>query len=396
MNIRIPGLEGIDIDEVLGRVPQSRPPLNKKRPLPKPPLNKKRPLPVSRPIDSPIISGGFPGGIGIGGAQLGERITGPGSFNKMFGKGESSKPDVPVEIPKIINIPGVGPIQLPKAVDRPISVADEAPLDNRMPFEIKNLELPTSGNRGINPPLGKRADGSTIYLMDDDAFDILESREIDDPYAGYRDREDDDDEDTPPVDFQQPSDYLSEQEMENITTPNPSLTEEQLRQLYTSGMMDYDDDYFTDTEGMFGEAGQRYGLGVDQDRIDEIAEEINFSSNQPAPTPAPTPAPIKAPPPPDPFKDYVPRNILGTSFDPKDVSYQKQQVADARARMTPGANIQGGGYLTYDNPLLGNKQTQFSGYGQPMPTAPLMNYAGLASPKTYSTPPPDPDKEIIR
>ena len=64
--------------------------------------------------------------------------------------------------------------------------------------------------------------------------------------------------------------------------------------------------------------------------------------------------------------------------------------------MTPGANIQGGGYLTYDNPLLGNKQTQFGGYGQPMPTAPLMNYAGLASPKTYSTPPPDPDKEIIR
>ena len=78
MNIRIPGLEGIDIDEVLGRVPQSRPPLNKKRPLPKPPLNKKRPLPVSRPIDSPIISGGFHGVIGIGGAQLGEIITGNG------------------------------------------------------------------------------------------------------------------------------------------------------------------------------------------------------------------------------------------------------------------------------------------------------------------------------
>ena len=50
MNIRIPGLEGIDIDEILGRVPQSRPPLNKKRPLPKPPLNK------VRPIDSPILS----------------------------------------------------------------------------------------------------------------------------------------------------------------------------------------------------------------------------------------------------------------------------------------------------------------------------------------------------
>ena len=211
--------------------------------------------------------------------------------------------------------------------------------------------------------------------------------------------------DTAPVGFKQPSEYLSEQEMQNITTPNPSLTEEQLRQLYTSGMMDYDDDYFTDTEGMFGEPGQRYGLGVPQDRIDEIAQEINFSSNQPVetlpvevplpvdPRPAPTPPPA---PPVNPFEGFVPRNIIGPSFDPKDVSAQRQMVADARARMTPGANIQGGGYLTYDNPMLGNKQTQFGGYGQPMPTAPLMNYAGLSSPTTYSTPAPDPDKEIIR
>jgi len=389
MTIRIPGLEGIDIDEILGRVPQSRPPLNKKRPTPRPPLNKARPKPKP--------SGSVPNEV-----ELSKALK---DFSKQVkSRPSSERPPVLGSIPGtgeigIINIPGVGPIQLPKAVDRPTSVADGAPLDIRMPFEIKNLELPTSGNRGINPPLGKRADGSTIYLMDDDAFDILESREIDDPYAGYRNREDDDDEDTPPVDFQSPSEYLSEQEMENITTPNPSLTEEQLRQLYTSGMMDYDDDYFTDTEGMFGEAGQRYGLGVDQDRIDEIAGEINFSSNQPdteEESPAPTPAPIKAPPPPDPFKDYVPRNILGTSFDPKDVSAQQKMVADARARQTPGANIQGGGYLTYDNPLLGNKQTQFGGYGQPMPTAPLMNYAGLASPTTYSKPPPDPDKEIIR
>ena len=109
--------------------------------------------------------------------------------------------------------------------------------------------------------------------------------------------------------------------------------------------------------------------------------------------PEPTPSPA---PPINPFEGYVPRNILAPSFDPKDVSAQRQMVADARARMTPGANIQGGGYLTYDNPMLGNKQTQFGGYGQPMPTAPLMNYAGLSSPITYSTPAPDPDKEIIR
>ena len=68
-------------------------------------------------------------------------------------------------------------------------------------------------------------------------------------------------------------------------------------------------------------------------------------------------------------------------------------VAEARARQTPGANIQGGGYLTYDNPLLGNKQTQFGGYGQPMSAKPLMNYAGLASPVRYSSPVPNPDAQ---
>jgi len=86
------------------------------------------------------------------------------------------------------------------------------------------------------------------------------------------------------------------------------------------------------------------------------------------------------PPPVNPFKGFVPGNIIGQSFDPKDLSAHQKTVADARARMTPGANIQGGGYLNYDNPILGNKQTQFGGYGQPMPTKPLMNYAGLAAP----------------
>jgi len=424
MNIRIPGLEGIDIDEVLGRAPKRKtvnrktkvspkqkkkitakprkisapmseinipgvglaiprprpkpkPPVNKVRPKPKPRPTPKPPLNKARPIDSPVISGGSPGGIGIGGTQLGERITGPGSFNKMFGKGESSKPDAPVEIPEIINIPGVGPIQLPKAVDRPTSVADGAPLDIRMPFEIKNLELPTSGNRGINPPLGKRADGSIIYLMDDDAFDILSSREI----TGTSTSEETPTVPTPTGSYE--SSYIDWLE----SKPEPPTVRPARR---IGGGPAY------------RQAHQQYKEDL---AIWEASKPSRDTFTAPAPSPVDTQPvdtqpvetqPIQAPPPPDPFKDYVPRNILGASFDPKDVSYQKQQVADARARMTPGANIQGGGYLTYDNPLLGNKQTQFGGYGQPMPTAPLMNYAGLASPTTYSKPPPDPDKEIIR
>lgn len=160
--------------------------------------------------------------------------------------------------------------------------------------------------------------------------------------------------------------------------------------------------------------GPRYKEAQEQYRQDlanwEASKPVKDTFTAPAPAPSPVetqpdtitqPVPdyIKNPPPAppvNPFEGFVPRNIIGPSFDPKDVSAQRQMVADARARMTPGANIQGGGYLTYDNPMLGNKQTQFGGYGQPMPTAPLMNYAGLSSPITYSTPAPDPDKEIIR
>ena len=378
MRINIPGMEMINIDEIIERAPRPKgrrinvTPKKKTKAAVKPKAKPKR---KPRRISTPRTFGDI-NLEDINLPEIGSILPRPPKPPVIEPKGKppvskrprptlvdtTPKPKAPsipsskdveriiadlgIEIPEVINIPGVGQIQLPTP------------------------QSPTTT----------------------------------DPYAAYRNREDDDDEDTPPVDFKQPSEYLSEQEMKNITTPNPSLTEEQLRQLYTSGMMDYDDDYFTDTEGMFGEAGQRYGLGVNQDRIDEIAQEINFSSNQPVDTQPdtitqPVPDYIKNPPPAppvNPFEGFVPRSIIGPSFDPKDVSAQRQMVADARARMTPGANIQGGGYLTYDNPMLGNKQTQFGGYGQPMPTAPLMNYAGLSSPITYSTPAPDPDKEIIR
>ena len=156
--------------------------------------------------------------------------------------------------------------------------------------------------------------------------------------------------------------------------------------------------------------GPAYKRAQEQYRKDlanwKASKPTRDSFTAPTPTPSPvetlpveTPLPVedkpKPPtsPPVNPFEGFVPRNILAPSFDPKDVSAQQKMVADARARMTPGANIQGGGYLTYDNPILGNKQTQFGGYGQPVPTAPLMNYAGLSSPITYSTAAPDPDAQ---
>ena len=352
MRINIPGigLQDIDIEEIIERsstIP--RPPLNKKRPLPRPPLNQVRPIDspakgssifdyvASNPSTSGGVSAGLPGGIGMGGAQLGEKITGPGAFDKMFGKQKvrpmpAGRPQpMPVGIPEIINVPGVGPINL--AGLRPEIQIPMPETPGSEPWEVK-LPEPTSGpyypeggsGRVLweewneddvineNPVIGTRPDGSAVRMYDEDA-----------------------------------SEYWNKSE---VTTGDPWLEENSTR---TQPVETTTTETETETETF--------------------------------------PPP---PPPVNPFKGFVPGNIIGQSFDPKDLSAHQKMVADARARMTPGANIQGGGYLTYDNPILGNKQTQFGGYGQPMPTKPLMNYAGLASPVTYSTPDPDPDKEIIR
>ena len=116
--------------------------------------------------------------------------------------------------------------------------------------------------------------------------------------------------------------------------------------------------------------------------------------------PAPEPptrvdtTPEPAPPPPPQFIDMdplkgmrdtiIPRNILGQSFDPsvRD-DYEKQMQAARAAMMQPGGNIRATEYPTYQTPTLAVPQTQFGGYGQPMPVAPLLPYAGLAT----ATPP---------
>ena len=104
--------------------------------------------------------------------------------------------------------------------------------------------------------------------------------------------------------------------------------------------------------------------------------------------------PEPAPPPPPQFIDMdplrgmrdtiIPRNILGQSFDPsvRD-DYEKQMQAARAAMMQPGGNIRATEYPTYQTPTLAVPQTQFGGYGQPMPVAPLLPYAGLAT----ATPP---------
>jgi len=111
------------------------------------------------------------------------------------------------------------------------------------------------------------------------------------------------------------------------------------------------------------------------------------TSADPAPTlpdmpvqPAPDPLPESpAPKPPtfidmDPLKgmrdQFVPRNILGQSYDP-------QVREDFVKKMQSGANITS--TPSYQMPTSPIPQTQFGGYGQPMPMSPLAPYAGLGA-----------------
>ena len=108
---------------------------------------------------------------------------------------------------------------------------------------------------------------------------------------------------------------------------------------------------------------------------------------QPIPEPTPPPSAPPAPPPlvkVDPFKgfspSYRPENIVGQSFDPSVREDYEKQMQEARARMMqPGGNIAQN--PTYQTPTMAVPQTQFGGYGQPMPIAPLLPYSGLAAPR---------------
>jgi hypothetical protein len=111
------------------------------------------------------------------------------------------------------------------------------------------------------------------------------------------------------------------------------------------------------------------------------------TSADPAPTmpdmpvqPGPDPLPESpAPKPPtfidmDPLKgmrdQFVPRNILGQSYDP-------QVREDFIKKMQSGANITS--TPSYQMPTSPIPQTQFGGYGQPMPMSALAPYAGLGA-----------------
>lgn len=121
------------------------------------------------------------------------------------------------------------------------------------------------------------------------------------------------------------------------------------------------------------------GNGID-DR-DEPAEPPPGSGTTPPPSTPPAPPPLVKV---DPFKgfspSYTPEGIVGQSFDPSVREDYEKQMQEARARMMqPGGNIAQN--PTYQTPTMAVPQTQFGGYGQPMPIAPLLPYSGLAAPR---------------
>ena len=191
-------------------------------------------------------------------------------------------------------------------------------------------------------------------------------------------------------------------EREENPVPTGTLNPDQYRLLKNENLMDDDDDFFEDVEGQFGEAGTVYSKGFSESVVDDVSAEraqlkrdaiaanLDLGIDEPVgnvrdPNVAPInelfPDAPQAPRPPqlpEVRETYIPRNILGPSYDPKDREAYAARVQAQRDQMQPGGNIQSGGYLTATNPFSAVPQTQFGGYGAQMPMQALNPYAGMA------------------
>jgi len=74
---------------------------------------------------------------------------------------------------------------------------------------------------------------------------------------------------------------------------------------------------------------------------------------------------------------FVPRNLLGQTYDPKVREDYEKDVDKARPNFYQRIPGQTYANPVYQTPTIAVPQTQFGGYGQPMPMAPLAPYAGL-------------------
>ena len=88
-------------------------------------------------------------------------------------------------------------------------------------------------------------------------------------------------------------------------------------------------------------------------------------------------------------ESFVPRNILGQTYNPADREAYEASVQQQREQMTPGGNIQSGGYPVAMNPLSAVPQVQFGGYGAQMPMTALAPYAGMGGVSSPEQRPPN-------
>ena len=240
-----------------------------------------------------------------------------------------------IKIPKVIDIPGAGQVTIP-AVSKPPVETSERPIGYK-PGEIVGGPVRAPGQDekpgGINPGMGVyRPDGTEYRLMDPD-------------YQDYKEAMRGESASTPNV-GREPSPDLPPAPPPVVRPPMPPPP----------------------SDVMPGE------VFMDQPGQRPPGDPVS------APTPPPQPRLVSV----DPFKGfkdaYRPANIVGQSFDPSVRDDYERQMQETRARMMqPGGNIMASEYPTYQTPTMAVPQTQFGGYGQPMPIAPLLPYAGLAS-----------------
>jgi len=279
--------------------------------------------------------------------------------------------DLDIKIPEVINIPGVGQVTIPTAPKPPVDTPTELPKFPKPGDPDIDLRLGTPGGPGRGGIFDNLPDPSNLSELDKlkQRFDMLTGmRFVKDPGPEHYQKIKELGDQIFALDKNFKSDYYTpgDQSAPPLTEPRPMPVP--------------------------GPGGPIIDVG-----------------REPAPDlpPAPEPptrvdtTPEPAPPPPPQFIDMdplkgmrdtiIPRNILGQSFDPsvRD-DYEKQMQAARAAMMQPGGNIRATEYPTYQTPTLAVPQTQFGGYGQPMPVAPLLPYAGLATatpPQEISRPP---------
>ena len=365
--------------------------------------------------------------------------------------------DIQIDIPEIINIPGVGQIELPKAKPKPKPKAKAKPKAKPKPKpKAKVKARPKPKPRPVKLPDISIDEGFREDLRIDPgmlegliAKPVVKAKEkpkpkkqVKTPKKGKLRQREDIRVDTPTredIDKIIKDLNIKIPEVINIpgvgqvtipTAPKPPVDTAK-DTIFDSGpprpagdRLKSDDPFFSspEFEAIKGKPGTmdmytasdgtEFGSGSTGRAYERYLNRIKEEGSAPTPPsgvgreptpdlpPAPEPptridtTPQPTPPPPPQFMDMdplkgmretiIPRNILGQSFDPsvRD-DYEKQMQAARAAMMQPGGNIRATEYPTYQTPTLAVPQTQFGGYGQPMPVAPLLPYAGLAT----ATPP---------